>query len=414
MAYNPNPRVELADSSALDAFGNLRVSEGHIRFSSAPLVGKMSQLWSETTNGTGSATYIESAGLIRMTLDSGSTTGMYVKRRQRRSNLYRPGHSMRIAMTFRDSTTAAGNARADIGYFDDDDGIFLRSNGADAPWSLVFRSSVTGSPVDTVYAQSTWDDPMDSTGPSGLTLDRTKVQILMIDFQYLGAGRVRVFLDIDGVAYKIHEFRHANINTTTYWRTGSLPLSYELVALGTAGATQNFDAICAGVSREGGDEELGFETIASTGLTTIAVTAANEQSLVSIRLRPDSGSTTYRHCTLRPIRGTVHLTSGTSFGEWRLLRNPTFSSGSLTWANNGIISQRSVTPLTITGAEAVIAAGFFERGNVAGVMEGTIDVQSQLIGGMYNPSTADVITLTAKINSGSDPCIANLTYIEYL
>ena len=52
--------------------------------------------------------------------------------------------------------------------------------------SFVLRSSTSGAPVEREVQQSEWNiDPFDGTGPSGITLDFTCTQILLIDAQNL-------------------------------------------------------------------------------------------------------------------------------------------------------------------------------------------------------------------------------------
>jgi len=62
--------------------------------------------------------------------------------------------------------------------------------------------------------QSSWDDPMDGTGPSGMTLDQTKLNVFYIQFQYLGAGAIKLFIENDstGDLTLVHTVDYANAN----------------------------------------------------------------------------------------------------------------------------------------------------------------------------------------------------------
>ncbi len=64
-------------------------------------------------------------------------------------------------------------------------------------------------------AQSDWDDPLDGTGVSGMTLDQTKLNVFFIQFQYLGAGAIRLFVESDttGMPVLVHTIDYANNNT---------------------------------------------------------------------------------------------------------------------------------------------------------------------------------------------------------
>ncbi len=103
---------------------------------------------------------------------------------------YQPGKGQFHASTFVFGAGVA-NVTVDVGSFDLANGVFCRQNGI---YGLQFvkRSSTSGSAVDTVVSRVDWNiDKLDGTGPSGLTIDETKCQILIIDYQFLGMGRVR-------------------------------------------------------------------------------------------------------------------------------------------------------------------------------------------------------------------------------
>ena len=60
--------------------------------------------------------------------------------------------------------------------------------------------------------QSAWDDPMDGTGESGMTLDQTKLNVYGIGFQYLGSGKIQLLLEDDstGLFVVAHTILYAN------------------------------------------------------------------------------------------------------------------------------------------------------------------------------------------------------------
>lgn len=63
--------------------------------------------------------------------------------------------------------------------------------------------------------QSEWDDPMDGTGASGMTLDHTMLNVYEIEFQYLGGGAItfRIESDTTGGFVPVHKILYANRNT---------------------------------------------------------------------------------------------------------------------------------------------------------------------------------------------------------
>jgi len=68
----------------------------------------------------------------------------------------------------------------------------------------------------TSVAQSSWDDPLDGTGATGMTLDQTKINVFFIQFQYLGAGAITLWVEDDdtGEIAKVHTIDYANTNTS--------------------------------------------------------------------------------------------------------------------------------------------------------------------------------------------------------
>ena len=81
------------------------------------------------------------------------------------------------------------------------------------------------------YPQSQWNiDKLDGTGPSGYKMDSTKMQMLMIQYTWYGAG----FIDYgvrgqNGNYIFCHRIMNNNANYQAYMRTGNLPARYQAV-----------------------------------------------------------------------------------------------------------------------------------------------------------------------------------------
>jgi hypothetical protein len=91
-----------------------------------------------------------------------------------------------------------------------------------------FAQTVASAAVtDTWVAQSSWsDDKMDGTGASGMTLDPTKGNVYQIQYQWLGFGQIRFFIehDTDGEFELVHTIDYANANTAPSILIPTLPL----------------------------------------------------------------------------------------------------------------------------------------------------------------------------------------------
>ena len=84
--------------------------------------------------------------------------------------------------------------------------------------------------VDTRAGQNEWNiDKADGDGPSGYTLDISKIQMCYMDYSWYGAGKIRFgFKDQNGHVKYVHEFKHNNRLTESYFRSGNLPARYEI------------------------------------------------------------------------------------------------------------------------------------------------------------------------------------------
>ena len=72
-------------------------------------------------------------------------------------------------------------------------------------------------------------DRLDGTGPSGYSIDLTKIQMWYVDYSWYGAGFVRWGVrTVDGQIYYAHKLQHNNIQYLSYMRSGNLPGHYEV------------------------------------------------------------------------------------------------------------------------------------------------------------------------------------------
>lgn len=352
-AYSPlatnGVNLLLGDTPAADAFSRLRVSQPTGVFSSQLQYDTSPLLWeSSIANNSGSAAvaHVPAESAVRLTVGANDV----VVRQTRAYYRYQPGKSQLIMFTLGGMTLTTGVIRR-IGYFDGGNGIFYQVNGSTL--SFVARSNVTGAPVDTSIPQSKWNvDKLDGTGPSGITLDPTKAQIVVIDLEWLGVGRDRCGFVIDGKIFYAHEFLNANALTTVYMATANLPMRYELSAgIGVAG-THTLTQICSQIASEGGfEEELGFPFSKGNGVTTISVTT--RRPVFSIRPRALFSNLTNRGLII-PEYVTVFSEDVTIYFELvygGTLTGPSFADVDTT---NSIV-ESDVAASAITGGITVVS-----------------------------------------------------------
>ena len=182
-----SPAISYANSPNIDAFGRLRTSTPFTLFDSSHRFDD-NGLWSTSTATGGTATFNAAQGLID--LDVTAALGSQALRETTKVFSYQPGKSLLVLNTFVMSP-AKTNLRQRVGYYGTNNGYYLELNNTTV--SFVERSFVTGAIVDTPVAQASWNvDPLNGSGPSGITLDLTKAQILFMDLEWLGVGTVRM------------------------------------------------------------------------------------------------------------------------------------------------------------------------------------------------------------------------------
>lgn len=367
--------IRASDSPSVDAFARWRVSNPTTIFDSKQIFDAQPLLWDDQeVSGSGtSSSHSTAAARTRISV-SNATAGKRVRQTFMRFN-YQPGKSQLILLTARMSSSVDAGIAAAVGQFDDDNGIFFKMDGT--TMKAVIRSSVTGSPVDTEVEQSSFNlDTMDGNGASGVTLDPTKTQIIIIDYEWLGVGRVRMGFVVDGIPIYCHEFLHANVLDAVYMSTPNLPLRYEIENLGTGGAV-SMDHICSCVMSEGGSQDLGVLRAASTnGIHVDANAADTIYAVLGIRLK-----STHLGATVKQVQASMISETADDF-EWLLLWNPTVA-GTFTYVdetNSAVQVARGATTNTVTGG-TLLAGGY------ASVDQ--LSIQSQLANAIHLGSAID-------------------------
>lgn len=381
-------------SSSLDAFERLRVATPYTIFDSKQLQDKQPLYWDDAnTSGSGtSSTYNVGESSTTLAVTS-FTSGTRVRQTFRRFQ-YQPGKSQLFMFTGILGNPVNGIHRR-IGCFDENDGLFFESMGAQV--SVVERSSTSGGPVDTKVGQHAWNlDKMDGLGPSGVTLDFTKVQIFFIDFQWLGGGVVRYGVSVNGRLFYVHQTGHSNLLTKVYMATPNLPLRYEIGNDGNGAVAASLVHICAAVMSEGGFEFRGGTRSLVRG-TSVLQTLNNTAIYPIIALRLKS---THKGALVVPTSLNVLATTNSAY-NWYLLLNPTvvgtaFSFTGLT--NSAVEYDVSRTNATTLTDGTIVAAGSDQQSNESSTV---VLSPSDLQLGSSIAGVSDILVLAVQRISGT-------------
>jgi hypothetical protein len=346
-------------TSSLDAFGRLRVSNPITLFDSSHRYSD-NNLWSTLTASGGASAFDANAGLVNLSVTT--TSGSKVYRETTKVFSYQPGKSLLVMSTFV-LNPAKENLRQRVGYYGTANGLYLELDGIGSnSLSFVERNSVTGVLSETRVSQSNWSvDKMDGTGPSGLTLDITKAQILWMDIEWLGLGTVRMGFVINGKFILCHEFDHANIIISTYITTASLPLRYEIENTGATASTSVLKQVCSTVISEGGYELRGLQQAIGTPITIpqTLTTAGTYYPIISIRLKasPDRLDA----IVILTALSIMGISNNTNY-NWRVVATGTTTGG--TWVSAGTNSavEYNTTGTSFTGGR-ILAEGYTQATN---------------------------------------------------
>ena len=399
-----NSEVSYSNSPNIDAFGRLRVSNPFTLFDSSHRFAD-NGLWSTATATGGAATFNSSQGLVDLAVTAAS--GSEVVRETTKIFSYQPGKSLLVLSTFVMNAAKTG-LRQRVGYYGAANGYYLEQN--DSTVSFVERSSVSGALVNTAIAQASWNvDPMNGSGPSGITLDLTKAQILFMDLEWLGVGTARMGFVIDGNFYVCHKFHHANIITSTYITTASLPLRYEITNTGITSGASTLKQICSTVLSEGGYELVGLQQAIGIPINSPRTlgTAGTFYPVVSIRLK----STRLDAIVILTAISIMPVSTGNF--NWQVVAVGTTTGGSWVSAGTNSSVEYNITGTSFAGGR-ILASGFFNATNQAA---GQVDILKEALFKFQlerNGLTATPFELTMIIasNSASDTVVASMDWEE--
>jgi hypothetical protein len=386
-------------STAGDAFGRLRISSPLTLFDSSHRY-RDNGLWATSTGTGGTYAFSSGEGLINLNVTTAS--GAQVIRETTKVCSYQPGKSLQIMSTFVMASGKA-NLRQRVGYYGSANGVYLEVSGTSSP-SFVERSSVTGSPVETIAVQENWNiDKLDGKGPSGFTLDITKAQILWFDIEWLGLGTVRAGFVINGELVHCHSFHHANLITSTYITTASLPLRYEITNLDTTASSSTLKQVCSTVISEGGYELRGAQSSIGTPVASPydLTNISTEYPVVSIRLK----STRLDAVVILTALSIMGITNNSNY-NWKIIAGGTTSGG--TWANLGDDSsvEYNISGTSFTQGSGRVLAGGYTTGSNQG--SSVIDIlkealfKFQLVRNSFTSTPEELTLACSSAQAGSD------------
>lgn len=421
MSYIVDDKINLDATAQMTAFSRLRISD-------ARLLGEYRYMYGSGTtvevvdkvNGTG--VLVKDQPRNCYLAQVGTDSGALAIRQTRQYHPYITGTSNIGMMTFTMSPAKVGLSQS-VGLFDDDNGFIFRVR--DNVAELVIRKSGVDAEV---VPQSQWNgDRLDGTrskfNKTGITANWSKSQILIIDYQWLGIGKVRFCFYHGDEIIVAHTFYHANSVTEVYTNNASFPCRWEIRNTAATASASELMVICAAVYSEGSDSETGFSRSISTDGTSIAVNAANSvagKGVLAVRMKNILEGKPC-HAFARLKRFAVYSTTDVQY-KVVILPGMAAISGTPTWTDVPgygwceYIKDFTLNPAWASGEDFQVLCDDFAvggQGNNSGMFTGAhIDNRSSSIFQNYDATDSQILAIVAYRLSADATVKASLSWNE--
>lgn len=259
MSFIYNNAVKYSDSPNLDAFGRLRTAAVTNLLDVKHVYDKNPLQVNEITAGTATSVFNQEFARVRMTTSSNND---FVIRQTKTHPIYQPGKSQLYEASM-GGFHLETNVIKRVGGFDSTtgspynsvfDGFFLESNGVTNEISFqIWRSGTTVFSAVT----TTWDD----SEFDPVNINWVNTNLITVDYQWLGVGRMRFGLNLSGQTFYFTEHNCANNEPNVYMSSPNQPMRYEIRQVGVGSGY--LDMLCSQTSTEGALNGL-YSTVAIT------------------------------------------------------------------------------------------------------------------------------------------------------
>jgi hypothetical protein len=313
---------------------------------------------------------------------------------------YQPGKSLLTYMT--GLWKGEANVVKRTGIWDGTDGIFYQLSGTSASWNIMKGGVIT----ETAQLEDWNQQDENANDFNPFTLSTSSVQILYIDYEWLGTGKVRCGFVLSGRPIVAHSFDHSNKGfQNVYMNTPNLPIRHELSSVGGAGTQL---VICATVMSEGVLDPNGILRVNDMGVAPHNLQlGGTNYALFGIRIASASAFPTVSLESLNIAM--IPVTPG--IARFSLVFNPTLSS-TVTWAAqanspleigtfasaNPLVSAGTVLFSTYLGADKTVASNE------------SLALTNALRLGMSIANVPDTIFVCAQANLANTSAIAGVQW----
>lgn len=413
LSVNAVVSTKFSDSASVDAFQRLRVSQPVTLFESKQLHQMSTIFWSNTSHN--GSVYFTNNNDSSITLAVSAQNAYAIRQTTQRFN-YQAGKSMLYMFTgilspepgiikrygaFSSLTAAPFNP--EVGLY------FEASNGTIA----VMQTNNNNLVSSVSAARADWNiDKLDGSGPSGKTMVLSGTNIFVIDFEWLGVGRVRYGAVIDGELCYCHQINNTG-KAGVYMKTPNHPVRAEIRQTSVAPASGSMKIICSTVIAEGGSDFSGVaRSIDSGGYPGAdAVPAGARRAILGARLQYNKLDSVNQILNAGVMCVNFSANTQSPF-KYELVLNPA-NIGAGTWADITESNFQSWTDGT-TGASltggTVLVTGFGSQGTSIDL--GTFSLQKFLRLGCTIAGKRDELYLVVTPLATNDGVYGSLSFIE--
>lgn len=331
-------------TSPLSAFGDLRVAELSPQFQgSFEYTVDNTDLFEQTVANGGTVTQADGMGVVTTSTTTASMAMLSSKRHARyKSGL---GGVLRFTILF---TSPIASTEQYAGLQDEMGSSAAFKNG----YAIGYDGTTFGyhrfqNDVKITTALANWDDPLDGTGASGTTIDQTKLNVFFIQYQFLGAGAIKVFFEKqDGDVVLVHTDRYAGLNIAPSVYN---PNFHFHMHCDNKGTTDNLivksSSFAYFVEGKTSFIELHQPVNSSGNIQKAGVTT--ETAILTIRNKASYASkTNFIDIVLEHLWSSIEASNANNLGNVRLVLNATIGG---TPSYNDINTSNSVVEIDVAG-----------------------------------------------------------------
>jgi len=290
---------------------------------------------------------------------------------------------------------AQAGSRQWVGVGDADDGFLFGYDTTN--FAITYRRDATGAGSAIIINQADWNvDPMDGTGPSGMTLDPTKGNVYQISYG-AGFGNVSFSIesDLTGDMVLVHVIEYANKFTVPSTYNPTFPMCAEAH---NGGSTTNLVTSIASMSIFTEGKNIPTGPIQSFQNRSSGLTDALDSAVFALRIAGDfpigSGATNKVNIYLKSIG---LLNDANKAAVFDLVLNPTPVT-TPTWVNIDTNTSVVQTATNVLDDSINISTGkVLWSGGLAKDSGGTVDISD--LGLFLRPG--DILYATVNMGSGA-------------